>query len=135
MTENKHRMKAQQSLRSAIRRIEMSERNLLTIGVTAALGMVLGASTLAVAQFNPWNNNNVNMRSLTDNWSAPNAVGQLASNEGIYVDVKEFKINKGVAKGDPQAQIAKSGAREVSDGAIIFRSGDKLYIVDGRPPQ
>jgi hypothetical protein len=49
--------------------------------------------------------------------------------------MKEFKINKGVAKGDPQAQIAKSGAREVSDGAIIFRSGDKLYIVDSKPPQ
>ena len=76
----------------------MSERTLLTIGVAAALGIVAGASTLAVAQFNPWNNNNVNMRSLTDNWSAPNAVGQLASNEGIYVDVKEFKINKGVAQ-------------------------------------
>jgi hypothetical protein len=128
-------MKARQGLRSAIRRSEMSERTLLTIGVAAALGIVAGASTLAVAQFNPWNNNNVNMRSLTDNWSAPNAVGQLASNEGIYVDVKEFKINKGAAKSDPQAQIAKSGAREVSDGAIIFRSGDKLYIVDGRPPQ
>jgi hypothetical protein len=128
-------MKARQSLRSAIRRSEMSERTLLTIGAAAALGIVAGASTLALAQFNPWNNNNVNMRSLTDNWSAPNAVGQLASNEGIYVDVKEFKINKGVAKSDPQAQIAKSGAREVSDGAIIFRSGDKLYIVDGRPPQ
>jgi hypothetical protein len=112
----------------------MSERTLLTIGVAAVLGIVAGASTLALAQgFNPWNN--VNMRSLTDNWSAPNAVGQLASNEGIYVDVKEFKINKGVHKGDPQPQIVKSGAREVSDGAIIFRSGDKLYIVDGRPPQ
>jgi hypothetical protein len=49
--------------------------------------------------------------------------------------MKEFKINKGAAKGDPSSQIAKSGAREVSDGAIIFRSGDKLYIVDGRPPQ
>ena len=114
----------------------MSERTLLTIGVAAVLGIVAGASTLALAQgFNPWNNNNVNMRSLTDNWSPPSAVGQLASNEGIYVDVKEFKINKGVHKGDPQPQIAKSGAREVSDGAIIFRSGDKLYIVDGRPPQ
>ena len=112
----------------------MSRRSVFVVGASAALGMVLGASTLAVAQFNPWNNNNVNMRSLTDNWSAPTAVGQLASNEGIYVDMKEFKINKGSAKGDPQAQIAKSGAREVSDGAIIFRSGAKLYIVDGRPP-
>jgi hypothetical protein len=26
------------------------------------------------------------------------------------------------------------GAREVTEGAIIFRAGDKLYIVDGRPP-
>ena len=101
----------------------MSERTLLTIGVAAVLGIVAGASTLAVAQFNPWNNNNVNMRSLTDNWSSPNTVAQLASNEGIFVDVKEFKINKGVAKGDPQTQIAKSGAREVSEGAIIVRSG------------
>ena len=113
----------------------MSERTLLTIGVAAALGMAAGASTLAVAQFDPWSNNCMNMRSMTDNWSPPNAVGQLASNEGIYVDAKEFKINKGTAKGDPTEQIEKSGAREVSDGAIIFRSGDKLYIVDGRPPQ
>jgi hypothetical protein len=86
-----------------------------------------------MAQFNPWNNNNVNMKSMTDNWSPPNSVGQLASNEGIFVDVNEFKIAKGAAKGDPSEQIAKSGAREVTDGAIIFRSGNKLYIVDGKP--
>src|SRR5256885_13407564 len=110
----------------------MTKRGLFASGA-GGLGLAIGASTLAVGQFNPWNNNNVNMRSMTDNWSAPNAVGQLASNEGIYVDVNEFKINKGTAKGDSSAQIAKSGAREVSEGAIIFRSGGKLYIVDGRP--
>jgi hypothetical protein len=108
----------------------MSKRTLCVIGAAAALGVV---STLAMAQFNPWNNNNVNMKSMTDNWSPPNAVGQLASNEGIFVDVNEFKIAKGAAKGDPSEQIAKSGAREVTDGAIIFRSGNKLYIVDGKP--
>ena len=119
----------------------MSRRSLFAIAASSALGIVVIVSTLAVAQtyqsdrFTPWNNNSVNMRSMTDNWSAPSAVGQLASNEGIYVDMKEFKINKGVAKGDPQAQLTKAGAREVSDGAIIFRSGDKLYIVDSRPPQ
>jgi len=48
--------------------------------------------------------------------------------------MKDFNITKGVAKGDPAAQIAKLGARKVSDGAIIFRSGDALYIVDGKPP-
>ena len=40
---------------------------------------------------------------------------------------------KGTAKGDPAEQIKKSGAREVTDGAIIFRSGET--IVDGKPPQ
>ena len=112
----------------------MSKRTLFATGTSAAFGIVAVASTLAVAQFSPWNNNNVNLRSMTDNWAAPSQVGKLSSNEGIFVDVKEFGIHKGSAKGDPSAQIKKSGAREVSDGAIIFRSGDKLYIVDGRPP-
>jgi hypothetical protein len=77
------------------------------------------------------------MRGFTDNWSSTgsqNEVGQLASNEGLYVDMKDFNITKGAAKGDPSAQIAKLGARKVSDGAIIFRNGDALYIVDSRPP-
>jgi hypothetical protein len=46
---------------------------------------------------------------------------------------QQQRQNEGAAKGDPAAQLATSGAREVADGAIIFRSGDKLYIVDGKP--
>jgi hypothetical protein len=113
----------------------MSRRALFAIGTATALGVAAILSTASVAQFNPWNNNNVNMRSLTDNWGAPSTLGALASNEGIYVDMKEFKIAKGAAKDDAavQAQIAKLGAREVKDGAIIFRSGDKLYLVDRHP--
>jgi hypothetical protein len=101
------------------------------IGVGTALGFVAG-STLAPAQ---WQNSPL-MRGFTDNWSSgsSNVMGQLASNEGIYVDMKDFNIMKGVAKGDPSAQIAKLGARKVADGAIIFRSGDGLYIVDSKPP-
>jgi hypothetical protein len=38
-----------------------------------------------------------------------------------------------MAKTDPVAQITKLGARPVNDGAIIFRTGDKLYIVDAAP--
>jgi hypothetical protein len=113
----------------------MSKRSLLIIGSAVALAAVVGTSTLVVAQFSPWNNNSVNMRSMTDNWSPPNTLGHLASNEGIYVDMSEFRIAKGAAKGDPAAHIQKSGAREVSDGAIIFRSGNKLYIVDSTPPK
>jgi hypothetical protein len=107
-----------------------SKQILLAIGAAA---VVVGGSTLVNAQFNPWNNNNVRMRSMTDNWSEPNPLGALAHNEGIYVNVTDFKIAKGAAKGDPSAQLSNSGAREVADGAIIFRSGDKLYIVDGIP--
>ena len=48
--------------------------------------------------------------------------------------MKEFKIHKGaLAKGDPAAHLTKAGAKGVTEGAIIFRSGDKLYIVDGKP--
>jgi hypothetical protein len=111
----------------------MSKRSLIVIGTAAIL--VSGAAGLALAQFDPWNNNNINMRSMTDNWSPPNSLGNLANNEGIYVDTGQFRIAKGSAKGDPAAQIQKAGAREVADGAIIFRSGNKLYIVDGAPPK
>jgi hypothetical protein len=111
----------------------MFKRSLFSVVAAAALGIVAGASTVAVAQFNPWNNNNVFLRSITDNWGEPGPLGALASNEGIYVDVKEFKISKGTAKGDAATQIAKAGAREAQDGAIIFRSGNKLYIADGKP--
>jgi hypothetical protein len=111
----------------------MSLHPYFALGVGAALGIVVGASTMALAQFNPWNNNNINMRAMTDNWSEPGPLGALASNEGIYVNVTDFKITKGAAKGDPAAQIAKAGAKEAPDGAIIFRSGNKLYIADGKP--
>src|SRR5262249_32905530 len=59
---------------------------------------------------------------------------QLSNNEGIFVDPKSFNIQRGASKTDASAQIAKLGAREVGVGAIIFRSGDKLYLADGRPP-
>jgi Ethanolamine utilization protein EutJ (predicted chaperonin) len=38
-----------------------------------------------------------------------------------------------MAKSDPTAQIAKLGAKTATEGAIIFRSGDKVYVVDAVP--
>lgn len=58
------------------------------------------------------------------------AVTELRANEGIYVDPASFAVMKGVAKGDTAAKIEKLGAREVTNGAIIFRVGDKLYLAD-----
>ena len=66
--------------------------------------------------------------------SQGDVIGELASNEGIFVDGKTFKIARGKAKGDPSAQIARLGAKEVGPGAIIFRYHDKLYMVEGTPP-
>jgi hypothetical protein len=85
--------------------------------VTAGLS---GAATFAIAQA-----------------PAPSqdVISKLDSNQGIFVDKTSFDVVKGNAKSsDPVATLTKMGAREVSAGAIIFRSGDKLYIVDGTPP-
>jgi hypothetical protein len=89
-----------------------SKTSLVAVGL-GALALALGIGRLADAAAPP--------------------VGDLANNEGIYVELKTFKVHKGMAKTDPQAQITKLGARPVNDGAIIFRAGDKLYIVDAAP--
>jgi hypothetical protein len=56
--------------------------------------------------------------------------GTIANNDSIFVDGKTFTITPGKAKGDPSAQMKSLGARDLGPGAIIFRSGEKLYIVD-----
>ena len=53
----------------------------------------------------------------------------IADNDSIYIDGKTFAITPGRAKGDTAAQIEALGARDLGPGAIIFRSGEKLYIV------
>jgi hypothetical protein len=59
----------------------------------------------------------------------------LNDNDGIFVDKGSFKVVRANgAKGDPAATLAKMGAKEVSASAVIYRLGDKLYIVDGTPP-
>ena len=109
----------------------MLKTTLVGTGVVAGIAIGVIVSTVAVAQ---WQNSPL-MRGMGDAWSSGNELGTLNSSDGIYVDVKDFKITKGAAKGDPAAQIAKLHAHEASDGAIIFRSGSKLYIVDAKPPQ
>jgi hypothetical protein len=59
-------------------------------------------------------------------------IGDLDDKEGLYVDLKDFKIHTGRV-GGKQAQLAMSDAREVSEGAIIVRSGGKLYLLDAKP--
>src|SRR5258708_38706991 len=54
----------------------------------------------------------------------------IGDNESILIDGKTFKLTVGKAKSDSSAPIRVLGARELSPGALIFRSGEQLYIVD-----
>ena len=60
-----------------------------------------------------------------------NPLANLSNNQSIFIDGKTFEIRGGAAKGDVAAQMRGLGARELGGGAIVFRSGDKLYIVGG----
>ena len=95
----------------------MSKYTMLMAGVAVVALAAAGAGKFAVAQQPPQGD----------------VIGELANNEGIFVDGKTFKIARGKAKGDPAAQIAKLGAKEVGPGAIVFRYNDKLYMVEGTP--
>src|SRR5262249_18905106 len=54
----------------------------------------------------------------------------IGDNESILIDGKTFKLTVGKAKSDSSTPIRVLGARELGPGALIFRSGEKLYIVD-----
>lgn len=87
--------------------------------------LVLGAAALALAASLP---------KLAVSAPERTQLGPLNASEGIYVNSKSFGIIKGAAKVDPtEAQLTKLGAKEVKEGAIIFRVGDKLYLVDTDP--
>ena len=95
----------------------MSKHTMLIVSV-AAIALAAGTGRFALAQ-----------------QASPEVLGELADNQGIFVDGKTFKIVRGAAKGDPTAEIAKMGAKEIGPGAILFRHGDKLYGVEGGAPE
>jgi hypothetical protein len=97
--------------------MSLSRNTVLVMGF-AAIGLASGAATLGIAQV-----------------PSQDVISALSNNQGIFVDKASFNVVKGnSAKNDPAVSLAKMGAREILAGAIIFRSGDKLYIVDGTPP-
>ena len=56
----------------------------------------------------------------------------IPDNDSVYVDAKSFQVVPGKGKGEAGAQIKDLGARELGPGAIIIRSGNKLYIAEGQ---
>jgi hypothetical protein len=63
---------------------------------------------------------------------AQQTVLAIPDNDSVYIDAKSFQVIPGKGKGDAGAQIKDLTARELGPGAIIIRSGNKLYIAEGQ---
>src|SRR5262245_30512624 len=60
----------------------------------------------------------------------PGASSTIDDSDGVFIDGRTFQITPGKGKLDALWAIKGLGARELGPGAIVFRSGRKLYIVD-----
>lgn len=100
------------------------------MSLTTTLRLTAAATVIALAPLSAF-------AQSTSGKGEPAAEGfTLNDNDGIFVDKGTFKAVRGNgAKGDPAATLARLGAKEVKAGAVIYRHGDKLYIVDGTPPE
>ena len=54
----------------------------------------------------------------------------IANNDGVFVDRNSFKVVPGKATGNASALIDELDARDLGPGTIIFRSRNRLYLVD-----
>ena len=105
-----------------------SQSTLLIIGA-ALVGVAIGASGFAIAQQWGMSGPGSSLGMPQYMKGEAKALAELGNTEGVYVEKGTFKLHMG--KGEVTAdKIAKMGAKEVAHGAIIFRSGDKLYLVD-----
>lgn len=97
----------------------MSASKITWVAVGIVIGFASGAATFAIADA-----------------TSKEVIATLDNNHGILVDKHNFNVVKGSsATGDPLQALAKMNPREVSAGAIVFRQNDKLYMVDGTPPE
>ena len=109
-----------------------STHGTLTVIGAAALGFTVGATGLALAQFGMSGpGSQLGMPQYMK--AETKAVAELGNNEGVYVDKTTFKLHLGKPKATPSAEALSKGGHEVSNGAIIYRSGGKLYLVDATP--
>ncbi len=106
-----------------------TQKSRLLIAGATLIGLTMGASGFAIGQ--QWGmtgpGSQIGMPSYMNGQSQD--LVALGDNQGVFVDKGTFKLHLGSGTATPE-QIAKMGAKEVANGAIIFRSGDKLYIVD-----
>src|SRR5262245_51527830 len=58
------------------------------------------------------------------------APGTIADNDSIFIDGKTFTVTPGKATAASSGLIKALGARKLGPGALVFRSGGDLYIVN-----
>jgi hypothetical protein len=87
----------------------MQRSRLLTIAA-AAIGVGLAVPTFAYAQ-------------------STNAM-RLGDQEGIFIDGRSFSVLPGRTPQDLAGMLRMLDARALGPGAIIFRSGDRLFIAE-----
>lgn len=57
----------------------------------------------------------------------------IARNSSVFVDGKTFNLVPGTSSTEVAGLIDQLGARKLGPGALIFRSGDALYMVEAPP--
>jgi hypothetical protein len=57
------------------------------------------------------------------------APGTIADQQSVFIDGQTFRIVPGQPKPDAGATIRDLGGRDLGPGAIIYRNGDRLYIL------
>jgi hypothetical protein len=80
-------------------------------------------AALAVAACEVWGPTSAAAQDASRPTSTP-----LANNDGIFIDGQAFRFLRGSAAGETAARIKDLNARDLGPAAIVFRSGDKLYV-------
>jgi hypothetical protein len=103
-----------------------------TVITAAAIGLTSGFSTLAAAQ-TPQTQAPQTQAPQAQTPQTQSAPAMLGNNDALFLDGKTFAVTPGKPKDDAASRIDTSDAQELPRGTIIFRSGEKLYIVDAPP--
>jgi hypothetical protein len=68
---------------------------------------------------------------LASAWAQADTTSRtIGDNESLFIDARTFKVTPGKANGDIASQVKALGVRKLGSGALIFRSGSDLYVVD-----
>ena len=98
--------------------MSVSKRALLTTGA----GLVIGLSTVAIAQTPPGAKGN----------AKSHEVATVGEGEAVMIGPKGQRLHKSHVKvtAAQHEGAMKKGAREIKPGAVIYKQGGKLYMME-----